>query len=233
MSGKNNKDVELIVSMPEETTAETFLKIFKNIADIFVGIPIVGASISKFLEQNLSIIYQRRFDEFVENINQALQHVPEKIYSSEEFAEVTRITLKNYLEETSATKRGNIFKIYYYFLINGFVGSEEQNRAKESILDSCLLWEKVAAGLSEGSFLFFLEIKANQDTYGKEDCTEWWGKIPARTLTPVYIGELVTFGLIEQVMSYRPSWDDVNQKTGYHISQAGEEFLTWLDMNSV
>ena len=232
MSTKNNKDVELIVSMPEETTAETFLKTIKNFADIFLKIPFVGDSISKALEHSLGVIYEKRFAEFIENINRAMRNIPEKIYTSEEFADVTRITLKNFLEESSEIKRANILKIYEYYINHGFERTVNQDEVvSHSILDSCLLWEKVAAELSEGSFLFFIEIKEQQNVYGKEKCTDWWGDMPVRTLTPVYVGELVTYGLIEEQIWQMPVCGGVDRKVGYHVSQAGEEFLTWLDMN--
>lgn len=55
--------------------------------------------------------------------------------------------------------------------------------------------------------------------------------MPARTLQPVYVGELTTCGLIEQQVWQMPMSGGVDRKVGYHISQAGEEFLTWLDMS--
>lgn len=173
----SSKEIAQLVSMPDETNAEVLLKTTKNIADIFNFVPVIGASISKALEYSIEGIYQKRLAEFIQNINKAMQELPERIYSSEDFADVTRITVKSFIEESSKVKRDNIVKIYTHYVTHGFNNAATHKESDSSMLDSCLLWEKVAVSLSEGSFLFFLELKEAQEKFGKEKCTEWYGEI--------------------------------------------------------
>lgn len=234
-------DAVVVVALPPPSMAELALKSGKNTADIIgSAFPVIGAALSTAVGMSLDRLYQQRVAEFVDQVNRAFHDIPEKVYESEAFAEGTRRTLNNFLDESSRIKRDNLFAIYAYFVKHGSERTAQHNATEatevtgatavtgDPLLETCLLWEKIAAGISEDSFHFFLEIKAMQDARGRKNWQDWWGTLPARTLQSVYIGELVATGLIEEQIHQSPHAGGVEQKKGYTVSPAGEEFLIWL-----
>lgn len=108
--------------LPEASYFESTMEALKASSDIFGSlIPILGPSISKILEYNISSFNKKRFEAFFQGVADYVKRLPEDIINTEEFASVIKKGVKRYVEEASIEKGKlvlNVYRSYFTLLKN-------------------------------------------------------------------------------------------------------------------